>query len=120
MRYLTALFALATLSVSAIAATPPGQTSIERTAGKMQLAAADDQMPRKGKVLSSIDASIYTYVEISENGKTVWIAAPTVKVKKGDTIRFSDGAVMTNFFSKSLNRTFPSVIFVGKAEVAKK
>ena len=120
MRYLTTLLALAAFSVSAIAATPSGKTSIERTADRMQLAAANDQMPRKGKVLSSIDASIYTYIELTENGKTVWIAAPTVKVKKGDMVRFSDGAVMSNFFSKSLNRTFESVIFVGKAEVAKK
>ncbi len=119
MRSLPILLAFAAFSVSAIAATPSGQLSIERTADKMQLAAANDQLPRKGKVLSSVDASIYTYIELSENGKTVWIAAPTVKVKKGDTVRFSEGAVMSNFFSKSLNRTFESVIFVGKAEVAK-
>lgn len=118
MRSLPILLALAVFSVSAIAATPSGQAPVERTADRMQLA-ANDQLPRSGKVLSSIDASIYTYIEVSENGKTVWIAAPTVKVKKGDTVRFSDGAVMSNFFSKSLNRTFESVIFVGKAEVAK-
>lgn len=120
MRSIIILLALTVFSASAIAATPSSQPSVELTAGKMQLAAAaNDQLPRKGKVLSSIDASIYTYIELTENGKTVWIAAPTVKVKKGDTVRFSDGAAMSNFFSKSLNRTFESVIFVGKAEVAK-
>ena len=124
MRSLTTLLALTVLSTSAIAATPSGQPSSGHAAGKMQLAAAktqsaDEQLPRKGKVLSSMDASIYTYVEVSENGKTVWIAAPTVAVKKGDTIRFSDGAAMSNFYSKSLNRTFEKVIFVGKAAVAK-
>lgn len=119
MRSLPILLASAAFSVSAIAATPSGQPSIEHTADRMQLAAANEQLPRSGKVLSSIDASIYTYIEVSENGKTVWIAAPTVKVKKGDTVRFSEGATMSNFFSKSLNRTFESVIFVGKAEVAK-
>ena len=119
MRSLPILLALAAFSVSAIAATPSSQAPAERTADKMQLAAANDQMPRSGKVLSSIDASIYTYIELTKNGKNIWIAAPTVKVKKGDTVRFSEGAVMSNFFSKSLNRTFESVIFVGKAEVAK-
>lgn len=117
MRSIAILLASATFSVSAIAATPSVQPS--GTTDKMQLAAASDQLPRKGKVISSVDASIYTYIELTENGKTVWIAAPTVKVKKGDTVRFSDGAAMSNFFSKSLNRTFESVIFVGKAEVAK-
>ncbi len=119
MRSLPALLALAIFPVSAIAATPSSQTSISHTGESVQLIAANSQLPRKGKVLSSIDASIYTYIELSENGKNVWIAAPTVKVKKGDMVRFSDGAVMSNFFSKSLNRTFESVIFVGKAEVAK-
>ncbi len=73
---------------------------------------------RSGKVLSSIDAGMYTYIELSEDGKNVWIAAPTIKVKEGDTIRFSDGAIMSNYYSKSLDRTFESVIFVGKAVVA--
>ena len=123
MRSLIPLFALTVFSASAIAATPSVQTLAGQTAGKMLLAAntqpASEQLPRKGKVLSSIDASIYTYVEVSENGKTIWIAAPTVAVKKGDMISFSDGATMSNFFSKSLNRTFESVIFVGKAVVSK-
>ena len=73
---------------------------------------------RKGKVLSSLDAGMYTYIELVENGKTIWIAAPAMIVKKGDTIRFSEGAKMSNYFSKSLNRTFESVLFVGKAVVA--
>lgn len=76
------------------------------------------ELSRNGKVISSIDAGMYTYIELTENGKTIWIAAPTIKVKKGDLISFSGGAVMSNYFSKNLNRTFESVIFVGKAVVA--
>jgi hypothetical protein len=82
-------------------------------------AAPSGDMNHKGKVLSTINASIYTYIEVSEAGKTVWIAAPTVAVKKGDNIAFDDGAIMNNFFSKSLNRTFDTVIFVSKAVVVK-
>ncbi len=119
MRFAPALLALTVFSFPAVAATPATSTTPEITTGKMQLA-ADDQMPRKGKVLNSMDASIYTYIEVDEKGKKVWLAAPTVAVKKGDTIRFSDGAVMSNFHSKSLNRTFESIVFVGKAEVVKK
>ncbi|MES1981657.1 MAG: hypothetical protein V4443_04180 [Pseudomonadota bacterium] len=76
-------------------------------------------MTHKGKVISTINASIYTYIEVSEGGKNVWIAAPTVAVNKGDTVAFDDGAIMSNFFSKSLNRTFDTVIFVSKAVVVK-
>lgn len=119
MRFAPALLALTVISFPAVAATPVTSSATEAATGKMQLA-ADEQMPRKGKVLSSMDASIYTYIEVEEKGKKVWIAAPTVAVKKGDNIRFSDGAVMSNFHSKSLNRTFESIVFVGKAEVVKK
>ena len=117
MRHLSVLLALAVFSVPAIAATSSDHSSGKAT--ERVLIAASSQMPHQGKVLSSIDASIYTYIEVSENGKTVWLAAPTVAVKKGDTVGYDDGAVMSNFFSKSLNRTFETVIFVGKAVVIK-
>ena len=115
MRAISALLALTVFSAVAVAAEAP---AAKQAAGTM-IVAANNQMPHKGKVLSSIDASIYTYIEVSENGKTMWLAAPTVAVKKGDTVGFDDGAVMTNFYSKSLNRTFETVIFVGKAVVLK-
>ena len=115
MRALFILLAASLFSVSAVAATSAqSATSVPR----LQLA-ANDQYAHKGKVLSSIDASIYTYIEVSENGKTIWLAAPTVAVKKGDTIGFDEGQPMANFFSKSLNRTFDVVYFVGKAVVVK-
>ena len=76
------------------------------------------ELSRNGKVLSSIEAGMYTYIELTEKGKIIWIAAPSIKVKDGDNIRFSEGAIMSNYFSKNLNRTFESVIFVGKAVVA--
>ena len=40
-------------------------------------------------------------------------------VKKGDVIRFDNGMAMTNFHSKTLNRTFPSVLFVNSVVVTK-
>lgn len=116
MRFVPALLVLTAFSATAIAA-PAGQPTAGMSVGKAP--AASEQLPRKGKVLNTIDASIYTYIELSENGKNLWIAAPTVAVKKGDTVRFSDGAVMSNFHSKSLNRTFESIVFVGKAAVEK-
>ena len=74
---------------------------------------------RSGKVISHIDTSQYVYLEVNENDKTVWIAAPMVSVKDGDSVRFSNGMVMTNFYSKSLDRTFPAVIFSGGVQVVK-
>jgi hypothetical protein len=77
------------------------------------------QLPQKAKVLSTIDAAGYTYLEVTQNKKTVWLAGPKVVAKKGDIIRFDDGMVMTNFESKTLKRTFPSVTFVNMVVVSK-
>ena len=92
-----------------------GNTKAQR---KLDKSMQEAELSHKGKVLSIIETSMYTYIELTENGKTIWIAAPSIKVKKDDMIRFSDGAAMPNYYSKSLNRTFESVIFVGKAVVA--
>ncbi len=111
------LFALAfALSAAANAqALPPGHPSMDMK-GK---GAADAQLPQKAKVLSTIDAPPYTYLEVTQNKKTLWLAANAVPVKKGDVIRFDDGMTMTNFHSKMLNRTFPSILFVNRVVVTK-
>jgi hypothetical protein len=91
-----------------------------RLSGAITLAAccAGASLAGEGKVVSSVNTDMYTYVEIEQNGKNVWVAAPTVVVKAGDQVRFDDGAVMTNFHSKQLQRTFPSVMFVQRVAIA--
>lgn len=74
-------------------------------------------MAGEGKVVSSITTAGYTYVEVNQNGKNVWIAANQIKVKPGNQIRFGEGSMMTNFHSSSLNRTFPAVLFVSDVAV---
>ena len=70
------------------------------------------KLTQTGSVLSTINVPNYTYVELSQGKKTIWLAASTVAVKKGDMVRFDDGMVMNNFYSKSLKRSFPSIVFV--------
>ena len=74
-------------------------------------------MAGEGKVLSSIATAGYTYVEVEQSGKTIWIAANRLEVAPGNLIRFDEGAMMTNFKSSSLDRTFPAVLFVAQVEV---
>jgi hypothetical protein len=116
MKSLPALLALAVFSSLASAqALPPGHPPVDT---KMQgKGMPDAQLPQKAKVLSTIDAAPYTYLEVTQNKKTLWLAANAVPAKKGDVIRFDDGMVMTNFHSKTLNRTFPSVTFVNRLVV---
>lgn len=74
-------------------------------------------MAGEGKVVSSINTSNYTYVEVNQNGKNMWIAAYSIKVKPGNQIRFDSGAMMKDFYSGSLNRTFPAVLLVNQVAV---
>ena len=66
----------------------------------------------EGTVVSSLTTESYTYVEISKDNKNVWIVGPLVAVKPGNHVRFEEGAIMTAFYSKQLDRTFPEVMFV--------
>jgi len=71
----------------------------------------------EGIVVSSIDATGYTYIELTNGGRTFWIAAPSTKVKNGDHLRFVESMSMHNFTSKTLNRTFDRLIFVTSTQV---
>ena len=81
-------------------------------------ASATAGMPNnEGKVLATLDAPGYTYMELANTEKRFWIAAPTTRVKVGDRVRFDQSLVMKNFNSKTLNRTFDQIIFVNSATV---
>lgn len=106
MKTIITLLALFALAGTAIAEPQPG--------------APASQYPNQGKVLDTMDASIYTYIQVSTDNSPVWLAASKTKVAKGDTIRYPSGAPMSKFYSKSLNRTFDTLIMVDKIEVVKK
>jgi hypothetical protein len=109
-------FASLGLAGTAGAEPPPGHPTPDAAMRMMQPGGNDGSM-RAGKVISHIDANEYTYVEVNEGGKSVWLAAPKVAVKDGDDIRFANGMVMRDFYSKLLKRTFAEVIFTGGVEV---
>jgi len=93
--------------------------SVNRTyAGPQQPAAESPRMnhgasPLSGKVVEAMDSGGYTYVNIENDGKKTWVAVPRTKVTVGQNISFLPGAVMSNFQSKTLNRTFESIVFSG-------
>ncbi len=70
-----------------------------------------------GKVIETIDAGGYTYVLVDTGSEKIWAAAPSFQVKVGDEASIPEGAVMNNYFSKTLQRTFDSVLFVGMVQV---
>jgi len=64
-----------------------------------------------GKVVETMDAGGYTYVCIDKSGNKIWVAIPQTKVVKNTVMFFKPGYAMENFNSKSLNRTFDSIVF---------
>ncbi len=63
-------------------------------------------------VVESMNASGYTYILASENGKEFWIAVRQMPVEAGDVLYFTEAMEMKNFKSKSLNKTFDRILFV--------
>lgn len=92
-----------------------------QTAPELSKTGQTAQLPpltQKAQVLSVINVTQFTYLEITQDNKTRWLATTTSAAKKGDTIQFDEGTLMSNFNSKILNRTFPSITFVGRVVVS--
>ncbi|NLP57967.1 hypothetical protein [Lutibacter sp. B1] len=57
------------------------------------------------------DADMYTYINVTEEGKNYWMAIPKTEVKIGDIYYYDGGMVMKNFESKQFNKTFETITF---------
>ncbi|WP_232470320.1 MULTISPECIES: hypothetical protein [Methylococcus] len=71
-------------------------------------------------MIDVIDVPQYTYLEVKQDSRSRWIAGPSVEVRKGDIVRFDGGVEMKDFHSKTLDRTFPSIVFVNRVLVGEK
>lgn len=65
-----------------------------------------------GKVAETMNSGGYTYVLVDTGNEQVWAAAPEFAVQVGDPVIVPEGMPMTNYHSKSLDRTFETVYFV--------
>jgi hypothetical protein len=65
----------------------------------------------KGKILERLDASPYTYFRLQTGSEEQWAAVPENALKVGDEVTLVNPMPMANFQSKTLNRTFPSILF---------
>jgi hypothetical protein len=67
-----------------------------------------------GKILEVLDVDKYTYVRIkNSDNKEIWLAGPKENVKVGQKVSVYSGMLMKDFVSKTLNRTFKEIYFVG-------
>ncbi len=99
------------LTGTAVLAAP--QKTIESPAPPPHPGAVEPAEPSviSGKVVETMNAGGYTYICLEKNGKKTWLAVPETKVTVGAEMSFLPGTVMTNFTSKTLNRTFESIVF---------
>ncbi len=72
---------------------------------------AQEATSQTGTILESMNASGYTYLHLDTKKEQLWVAIPSTVVNKGEEVTFLSGMVMQNFHSKTLNRTFPEIIF---------
>ncbi|MDP1832607.1 MAG: hypothetical protein Q8K67_11155 [Geothrix sp.] len=67
--------------------------------------------PLTGEVLERLDAPPYCYLRLKTAKGEVWAAIPEAKAEKGAEVTVANAMLMTDFPSKTLNRTFAEVYF---------
>ena len=109
------IFLLITLFFTAISVVyaeqniPPNHPKIELPA---QTTTHEHTNQITGKVIESMNSGGYSYINLQKtDGGKVWLAVPETKITVGEQMSFKEGLVMTNFQSKTLKRSFDSIIF---------
>ncbi|MCU7918919.1 MAG: hypothetical protein KZQ95_11250 [Candidatus Thiodiazotropha sp. (ex Epidulcina cf. delphinae)] len=113
---LTALFAAAAVAEVPAGHPPVDHNAIANEAAK-NMPAPDLASMSHGEVVSVLNTQGYTYIELSQDKKITWVAVPEIEVKAGDRVYYNDGPAMQNYKSRTLDRTFESVIFLGRVVV---
>jgi hypothetical protein len=67
----------------------------------------------RGVVLETMNAGAYTYVFLKTDQDERWVAVPKTAVLVDDVVQTGEGMPMSDFESKTLNRTFDVVYFAG-------
>lgn len=65
----------------------------------------------KGEVLEVRDVESYTYLRLKTRKGETWAAVNRAEVKKGSAVTIENAMVMHDFESKSLHKTFKTILF---------
>ncbi len=107
LRPVATCFALSLLLTPAFAADQkPAPARAEAAA-----AASLDNTALQGTVIETMNAAGYTYLQVEGAAGRVWVAIPESTVTRGQQVTCLPGMVMENFASKTLGRTFPTIVF---------
>ncbi len=81
------------------------------------LPAASEQLPpatpdiTSGTVVETMASGGYTYLRIENSGRSRWAAVPQTDLEVGMQVQLGVGIEMSNFNSRTLDRTFPTIYF---------
>lgn len=108
-----ALRPVATCLVLSLLLTPAFAADQNPAPAKAEPAAAAslDNTALTGTVRETMNAAGYTYLQVDSAAGPVWVAIPEGTVTKGQQVTCLPGMVMENFASKTLGRTFPTIVF---------
>jgi len=70
-----------------------------------------DGVALQGIVAETMNSSGYTYLLLESAQGKIWVAIPETPVKIGQAVTCAPGMTMNNFVSKTLSRTFDTIVF---------
>ena len=104
-------YCIPTALAMALLFTGPVLAEEKKAAASAASSVSLDGKPIKGKVLETMDAAGYTYIQVDAPEGKVWVAIPQSQIEVGQEVLANPGMVMKDFESKSLNKTFDVIIF---------
>jgi len=112
------LIVLVTILALAVGCEEKGPTNVEQTAPQKPSVDESAANGFSGIALETMKADRYTYVQVDIGTEKIWAATPEFLGEVGDTVVVPQGLAMQNFHSKTLERDFEVVYFVGAITVA--
>ena len=110
------LFCIAAFSLTLLAGcgedTPAPKTDAAKPSAQTAPATPAAAPGKTGKILETMDAAGYTYIQVDTGSEQFWAAAPQFAAKVGDDVVVPEGMPMPDYHSKTLDRTFDLVYFV--------
>lgn len=76
------------------------------------LGAAASKEILTGTVIFTETAGNYTFIELKQEEKKLWLASAPFEVAVGDQIEYAGGVPMSDFHAKALDRTFEEILFL--------
>jgi len=97
-------------AVTQASALPAGHPDISTVSNKQPQAKAPAGT-LTGKVIETMNAGGYTYLNVQTAQGTTWAAVREYKAKKGDIVSVNAEMTMENFESRTLGRKFDRIVF---------